>query len=155
MIHGAMFDFPGAIFDLSVKSGASLPILYLAKSQATQWCSSATFDQVKGCDSELSKAQLQQFLLRHVYGALQSATFDLVGANFDSHRWNNCYIHIHVYGAQLSYTYTYTYIYMYMKVAPSLVPIGVSFIFIKRIRPGRTQVVQDELVNHGQLLESL
>ena len=26
---------------------------------------------------------------------------------------------------------------------------GVSFIFIKRIRPGRTQVVQDELVNHG------
>ena len=38
---------------------------------------------------------------------------------------------------------------MYMKVAPSLVPIGVRFIFLKRIRPGRTQVVQDELVNHG------
>ena len=27
--------------------------------------------------------------------------------------------------------------------------LGVRFIFINRIRPGRTQVVQDELVNHG------
>ena len=26
---------------------------------------------------------------------------------------------------------------------------GVRFIFINRIRPGRTQVIQDELVNHG------
>ena len=38
---------------------------------------------------------------------------------------------------------------MYMKAAPSLVFMGVRFIFINLIRPERTQVVQDELVNHG------
>ena len=148
MIHGAMFDFPGAIFDLSVKSGASLPILYLAKSQATQWCSSATFDQVKGCDSELSKAQLQQILLRHAYGSTVKRNVWPGGRQlWLSQVEQLLYAYTCIWSA--TFIYIYLYIYMYMKVAPSLVPIGVSFIFIKRIRPGRTQVVQDELVNHG------
>ena len=64
-----------------------------------------------------------------------SATFDLSGE--------------YVYVERNFHIYILIYIYVYMKVAPLLVYTCIEFILDNLIRPGRTQVVQDELVNHG------
>ena len=79
----------------------------------------------------------------------------LFSANFDQEApsltltFEDTAIYIYVYMERNLAIHIFIYIYMYMKVAPSLVRIGVRFIFLKRIRPERTQVIQDELVNHG------
>ena len=72
-----------------------------------------------------------------MFDSPQSATFD----------------HIHIYTYILHQAQVCDVcIYMYIQLAPLPFLYGVSFIFIKRIRPEQTQDDQDELVNHGSIL---
>ena len=109
------------------------------------------------CEAQLLT---QSQSLRHTYSPLAQlsspedflqvqSTVECYGATFDFHEAQCLTIYIYIYMFISQAQVCDICIYMYIQMAPLSLLKGVRFIFINRIRPGRTQVVQDELVNHG------